>query len=252
MRLDELVIKNQNLLSDTELIIWEFIDKNRELCENISIDELASHTHVSRTTVLRLAKHLGLSGFSELKTLLRLDNKNEVNQLSCQDQLVASFSNYMNKLKAFNFDDVIDCLNKASTIYAYGTGLLQRSVVSELKRSFLYINKLVSVIDSLHGYENGLNSMCENDVVIIVTYSGNNPELVSYAKKLKLRNIKVIMISVLKKNDLSKYADHVLLVDVDNVVNNLGPRYDRVLNYFVLIDFLVVAFMDREISDGYK
>lgn len=246
MRLEELVSKNYKLLSETELLVWEFINKNPQLCEDICIDELAQMIHVSRTTVLRFAKHLGLSGFSELKVLLKLDNKTQQASHRGEEMIANSFNNYLQKLENEDFSEVIEALQQANNIYAYGTGLLQKNVVNEIKRSFLYANKIVDTIESLYDYECGSSLMQPNDLMIIVTYSGNDPQLVHYVKKLKLQEVKIMVISALKQNELSKYADYMLNVDMDNMANAIGPRYDRVLNYFVLIDFLLVKLINKE------
>ena len=77
MKLDELVNKNYNQLSENDFYIWNYISKNRKECENLSIDQLASKCNVSRSTVLRFAKN-SLKGYSELKLYLKLENEEEM------------------------------------------------------------------------------------------------------------------------------------------------------------------------------
>ena len=65
VRLEELISKNYNQLNENDLYIWQYISAHRKECEKLSIDELASRCHVSRTTVLRFSKRLGLKGYAE-------------------------------------------------------------------------------------------------------------------------------------------------------------------------------------------
>ena len=75
MRLEELINKNYNRLNENDLYIWQYISAHRKECEKLSIDDLANHCHVSRTTILRFSQRLGLKGYTELKVYLRIDNQ---------------------------------------------------------------------------------------------------------------------------------------------------------------------------------
>lgn len=75
MRLEELVNKNYQSLNENDLYIWNYIIRHRKECERLSIDDLASKCNVSRSTILRFSKRLGLKGYAELKVFLRIDNQ---------------------------------------------------------------------------------------------------------------------------------------------------------------------------------
>ena len=70
IEIEELVNKNYHKLKETDLIIWKYISTHRKACCDYTIYELADACNVSRTTVLRFAQKLSLSGYAELKTLL--------------------------------------------------------------------------------------------------------------------------------------------------------------------------------------
>lgn len=73
MKLQELVSHHASALNETDLAVWRYIESHPQECCYISIYDLANRCHVSRTSVLRFAKKLGLDGFSDLKSMLKLD-----------------------------------------------------------------------------------------------------------------------------------------------------------------------------------
>lgn len=63
MRLEELLNQYSDRLSENDLYIWDYVEKHKKQCENMTIEELARKCNVSRTTVLRFTKKLSLKGF---------------------------------------------------------------------------------------------------------------------------------------------------------------------------------------------
>lgn len=99
MQLEELINKNYSQLNENDLYIWKYISTHRKECENISINQLADYCHVSRTTILRFSKRLGLKGFTELKVLLKIDNNISKYYLDGVDTLYKTYSQYLEEIK---------------------------------------------------------------------------------------------------------------------------------------------------------
>lgn len=243
MHIEELMSKNFNQLNENDHYIWEYVSTHKKECANISIDDLAEKCHFSRSTVLRFCKRLGLSGFSEFKVFLRLDlmKSQHYKQL---DQLFDSYQQYMEEVKHQDLTDVVKCLSEANNIYAYGTGINQNSVVEEFKRSFLSANRIVFSISSHNEIENYVPVIEDNDVVVLISYSGNTQKVVEFAKKVKTRGAKIIAITASRHNELSKIADFSLFVQGAQLKTRIGPPYEGLVNYFILIDGIVVAYIE--------
>ena len=60
MKLQELVSHHASALNETDLAVWRYIESHPQECCYISIYDLANRCHVSRTSVLRFAKKLGV------------------------------------------------------------------------------------------------------------------------------------------------------------------------------------------------
>ena len=69
--MEELIQKKFDILNENDLQIWAYIVRHKEQCKQISIQQLAVFCHVSHTTILRFAKKLGFSGYSEMRSFLK-------------------------------------------------------------------------------------------------------------------------------------------------------------------------------------
>lgn len=244
VRLEELISKNYNQLNENDLYIWQYISAHRKECEKLSIDELASRCHASRTTVLRFSKRLGLKGYAELKVYLRIDNQNYQYKQTGVELVYERYQAYIKDIKKRDMTRVIEMIANAKNTYAYGTGSIQNNVAAELKRSFLIVNKMFFTIQSTNETNAFEEIITDQDLIVIISYSGENEQAVQFAKKLKMKGVPIISITATQNNTLSHLADEALYVDVPNIVNPLGPRYEGLVNYFILIDFILVKYMD--------
>ena len=66
------VKKYEYKLNDTDDLIIEFLTEHQSEINSISIKDIASKLYVAPNTIMRLAKKLEYSGFSELKALLNV------------------------------------------------------------------------------------------------------------------------------------------------------------------------------------
>lgn len=84
MRLEELVNRHYDQLNSTDRMIWKYVYNNKNFCINCSINELAEKCNVSRTTIMRFAQKLSLSGYSELKLILKGEREQRPSELKNQ------------------------------------------------------------------------------------------------------------------------------------------------------------------------
>ena len=245
MQLEELINKNYSQLNENDLYIWKYISTHRKECENISINQLADYCHVSRTTILRFSKRLGLKGFTELKVLLKIDNNISKYYLDGVDTLYKTYSQYLEDIKNKDMIHVIESMISAKNIYACGTGSVQNHVVSEMKRSFLEVGRMIYSIRSLADEINAFEEVIDkDDFVILVSHSGENEKIISFAKKLKAKGVQTMAITSKKNNTLLQIVDYPFYVVVPTIANPLGPRHEGLVSYFLLIDFLLVKYLD--------
>ena len=244
MRLEELINKNYNRLNENDLYIWQYISAHRKECEKLSIDDLANHCHVSRTTILRFSQRLGLKGYTELKVYLRIDNQTYQHKQTGLELVYQTYHNFMDKIKEKDITHVIEIIDQAENAYVYGSGSIQNNVAAEIKRSFLEVGKLFFTIRSMNETYAFEEMMTSRDMIIVVSYSGENKQIIEFAKKLKAKSVPIIAITATQDNTLSHIANESFYVEVPNLLNPLGPRHEGLVNYFILIDFILVKYLD--------
>lgn len=250
MYLDELITKNKNYLNENDYYIWDYITRHKKECETISINELALKCNVSRSTILRFTKRLGLQGFSQFKVYLQLDNQGDKNQSDHLETFYSSYKNYMEYLMEKDFNSLVARLHRSPEIYACGTGSIQSSVTSELKRTFVSLGKFIYQIklyEEIFVYEQIINP---EDLVFMVSYSGENNKIIEFAKKLKTKGVYMVAITCSKNNQLNQICDEAMIVEVPKAAYGQGISHGGLVNYFLLIDFLTVKYLDYLENQG--
>jgi len=65
------IFRNYDKMNATEIKILQYIIKNIDEIQKITVKELSQRLFVSKTTIINLAKKLGYEGFSELRFFLK-------------------------------------------------------------------------------------------------------------------------------------------------------------------------------------
>lgn len=248
MHLEELVSKQYSSLKENDLHVWSYIMTHKKECEHLSIDTLAKKCHVSRTTILRFAKRLGLKGYAELKVYIRMMNEQVHTEEKGIQQAYTMYHSYMEMLMGKDLSTIVQYIDQAKNCYVYGTGNVQNTVAREIKRLFLEVGKLFFVIRSMNETASFVKLIDQEDVMIFISYSGENQGLLEFAKQLKTKGVKIISICATKNNSLSHFTDEALYVDCPNLMNPLGPRHEGLVNYFILVEFLLLRFIEYKIK----
>ncbi len=213
--------------SNSEKNIARYILNHGETVLNLSIKQLAKNTYTSPATIVRLCHKLGLEGYQDFKIKfsaeLQYDNKNliDVNFPFSKDdstwQIVnkiaqlhqEALQDTLNLIDIDNLDQIVALVDQAKKIYLFGFGnsLL---VGLDFQHKMMRINKLVEIRPN-SGEQGFLSYTCTTeDIAIIISYSGETNELIDIAKSLKRRHIKVVAITSIGDNRLSKYSDYLI------------------------------------------
>lgn len=215
MSVDDLVNFHYNKLNESDLHIWKYIHANPAECCNITIEEFAKKCNVSRTTVLRFAKKIGLEGFSELKYALR--RQLQTTHLSIQNSVDIDilFDNHfkmINELKRKDFTNCCKLIENSKRIFVVSSGNFQHLLAQELKRVFL---KQKIIMHDINGASEMLYlSKCidENDLFILISFSGESSTIIELARKLKTIDAKMISLTRLSSNSLANLATESIYV----------------------------------------
>lgn len=210
--IEELITKHQKLFGELDKEIIAYMLNNPEQIKKLSITELADITFTSKSTVLRLVKKLGFSGYSEFKYHLKMSALPDKEKGS--DNLVAlqaiDISRTLELLEQVEWIEVLEILYNAQVVYAYGTGFSQRRALDEFSKSLLQLGKKAIVIPNKTELDMTMPMITASDILIIASLSGETERIRDNVLTLSLRKIPTLSITRAGENFLSQHTDFAL------------------------------------------
>ncbi|WP_297130925.1 MurR/RpiR family transcriptional regulator [Terrisporobacter sp.] len=243
------IIENKGL-TERETEVLKYIIENIDNVNKMGVRGIAKENFTSTSTIMRLSKKLGYSGFLEMQYNLLSIVKNitdrEINNNSFIDSLNMDSIIKINERK--DIDNFIDILLEENSkfIFIYGNGF--SSIVAE------YINKKLLVMgkrcilsngtDSIGVFENNLDCI---SCIIVLSKSGESPMVLNKVKIAKDHNIKVVSFTNEDENSVSKLADIRFRIQDSNKLDarNLMPNafFPKVL---AMIEFIIFEYYKKK------
>lgn len=247
MNLDELINMNYGSLNESDLHIWRYINSHREECSKQTIIELGKKCNVSRTTILRFAKKLNLDGFSELKYYLRnesvVEKLNESNLLDLE-AILKNYTVMIGELKNKNFNSICEMIESAKRIIVVATGTMQTLVAEVMQSCFLRIGIVMIVIKGSAEITRIPKWIEEDDLVIMISFSGEQNQIVELARELKIKGSATISITKLAANSVSKLVDEAVYVFSDDITFKGYDNSMYITMFFFTVETLFIRYFN--------
>ena len=244
MRLETLIEQNYHKLSENELYIWNYIRLHPTVCRDISIDQLAAACNISHTTILRFAKKLGLKGFSELKVILKWQELPEDGfQPDEIERTVQDYQQNMEYISSIDLTDLFTLLDRAGKIYIYGSGSVQHLAARDLQQKFFTGNKLMHVVEGEEEMRKLAELLNENDVVILISLSGDNTFVNRMAERIKQLGGVVVSICRIQSNRLIYLSDINIPFFTHRAKTGAGVEYWPTNLLFQVNEFLILRYL---------
>lgn len=244
MKIDDLVNLHYDKLNQSDLYIWKYINAHRKESSGLTIDELASRCNVSRTTILRFAQKLSLKGYSELKVYLKWENKGDKADTDSIESVCDVFKNSIDEMEKSDYKKACKMIYESKRVFLYGTGFFQSLVAQDFKRVFLSGKKCFSVIDGIREIDLTLDALTPEDLVIIISYSGESSQVKSFAKQLLIRNIPFMSITQLKTNDLARLSNESIYINTKTVNIGNSMTYNSTNLFFIFVEIFFLKYMN--------
>jgi len=210
MKLETLINTHYNQLNENDLGVIAYVLENLTLCQKLSIVDLAEKCHTSKSSIHRLTKKLGLSGFSEFKYIMKSTTENLTTHKSARELQLEDVEATIKLLKQSDMLSIVKEMHKAERIFGFGTGWGQRNALGELGRSLSNTGKHVSVILAKTEFELIAPHITSKDLVIIISLSGDTKGLDQNIQMFNVKKIPVLSITTLKNNYLAKMTPYNL------------------------------------------
>lgn len=243
------LIKNKGI-TETEEKVLNYMIENIDEVNKMGVRGVAKNNYTSTSTIMRLAKKLGYSGFLELQynllALTKSDMKEGINESSFIDGL--NINSLLNGTSREAIDEFIDILFKDSHkfIFIYANGF-SGIVADYINKKFLVMGKrciLSNGTDSIGVFENNLDFI---DTIIVISKSGETSMVLNKVKIAKEQNIKVISFTNEIDNSISRISDINFKIVDDNKLDdrNIMPNtfFPKVL---ILFELLIYEYYKRK------
>lgn len=186
--------------------IIRYLIENIDTCTNQGIRTIAKENFTSPSTIIRLSKKLGYSGFVELTYSLKNKLSSNDGSKFPEDMKRTLFStNYENAII-----DFVDCINKGNILVS-GEGF------SEIVSKYMYMKLLVLGKKSMFSTFIDLDVLFDNHIenintIILVSKSGESSHCVNSCLYAKERGIKIIAFTGNPKSTLAMNSDITFVV----------------------------------------
>ena len=84
-------------LNDMEMLVYDYLMKNKEKVTYITVRELADEVHVSTATVMRFCRKAGFDGYSEFKVKFKMFLNEEKNKKHQVNEDIQEIQEYFQK-----------------------------------------------------------------------------------------------------------------------------------------------------------
>ncbi|WP_105630905.1 MurR/RpiR family transcriptional regulator [Cronobacter dublinensis] len=193
-------------LNNLEMMVYNFVVKNRDKVMYMTIRELADAAGVSTTTVLRFCRKLNCEGYSEFRVRFKLYlEQNEPQQANFGASEIISFFRSVNN-DEFDalLEEAVDIILESERIIFVGAGT-SGALAKYGARFFSNVGKFSNHIDD--PYFPVTNDMAKNALAIVLSVSGETEEILRFASQFSLHRCKVLSVTSHENSALAKLAD---------------------------------------------
>ncbi|QWH31750.1 MurR/RpiR family transcriptional regulator (plasmid) [Bacillus mycoides] len=249
--------------SESEIIVYLF--KQRENIKDKTTKQISKETYTHPSTLIRIAKKLGYSGWVELKNsfLGEIEYLNshfssiDANYPFDDQDNIMTVANKMALLNQTTISDTLSLLNHDDLQRA--TNMLDEA--AHIKVFSMYHNLLIC-----HDFKSKMNrigkhvSLCTVDphfeavnsntetCAIVISYSGESEDIVSLLPFLKRKKVPVIALTSIGENTLTKYADCILRITTREKLYSKIGSFSSNESICFLLDLLYACVF----SEDYK
>ncbi len=268
-RVEELTISSGG---DSKRTIGEFVLAKRERLREFTTRQIADETYTSKSALVRFAKALGFSGWSEFAKQFVSEqhyrdthysdvdpnipfqensSTKDIINLMCSLQM-ESLMDTADLIKPWTVDSVVDLLERSNRIALFG--MSPNNLLGELfRRRMLTVGRLVE-IPALG--DSGLlaASLREGDCAIIISYSGNSHtcEPLNVLRFLEKNHVPAIGITSCGTNFLRQHATYTLSISSQEKLFSKISTFATETSILYILNVLFSAYFARNFQENFK
>lgn len=248
-------------LSPAEMRIAKFIVEYPEETINMPIEELATRSEVSKSSVVRLCKTLGYRGYKQLCVALSADlalsNRENLkySDIHPNDSIQSIIRNVcQNNIRTLEYsasvldpaemERAVQAIVKAKRVDFYGVGN-SGLVAYDAQNKFLRIKKVSVATSDPHMQILSAAGLTKDDVAVLISYSGESRDIFDTLSVVRETGATAIGITRYGPNRLSKLVDIRLQTSSTESFVRSGAMSSRI-GQLNIIDILYTAVASVE------
>lgn len=196
-------------LSSLELDVYNYIISHPKQVQSLTIRELAQAAHVSTTTISRFCAKLNLSGFSELKYVIR-DELHAEQRVYPSYDLNTPLTEFFTKVSRDEFDqkinDWLELVFDAQLVILLGIGT-SGSLANYGARFLNNAGALAfALTDPFQPDAHHIHDLSDC-LVVVLSVSGSTEQVLKQASEFKQHRAKIVAITNQEYSPLARLAD---------------------------------------------
>lgn len=258
-------------MSETECAIATYLLEHGRDLERYTVRDLADSAYSSPSTVIRLCKKLGFSGFEDFKRSF-LDEQRYLEQRAGAINANFPFERGDSPLRAANriaqlYDDAVTDtmsllhhgdLNKAVRLlkrcqcvhmFSFGTALNQAETFRE---NMMKIGKGVYITNNLNYQLYECECLGPTDLAICISYSGETEKLLYIAETCRRRHVPVLALTSFGDNSLTGLADCKLTLSTKESLFENAANFSTHISVCLLLDVLYSGLFLTDYDGNYE
>ena len=239
--------KNVEITSSEELVL-KYIINNVDKVMAMGVRGVAKENYTSTSTVMRLAKKLGYTGFVDLAYhIISMSGTRQGVEREDKNAFIGSdkdtFLQYVTEQDISNFISILKNINH-KVIFIYATGF-SSLIANYLNKKILVLGKkciFATGSDSIGIFENNIMDI---EALIVVSKSGETKVVLDKVNVAKNRGIKVVSFTKEVENSISKASDiSFKILDINKLDdNNIYPN-TFFPNLCMLIEYIIYKYYE--------
>ncbi|WP_068782643.1 MurR/RpiR family transcriptional regulator [Paenibacillus sp. GM2] len=241
-------------LSNAEKYVLYYIDNHFETAKRQSLVEMAEAINVSTTTVIRTCKKLGLTGFADLRYILRtLNDNNALDHLHVVQKYVQHLHQSLDNIDHERISQMAQIMLHSKTIVVVSVGLT-KALGEYFAKRLLQVHK-----QNMHVYESHIidllpNMLQNGDIVVFISMSGQTATLVKAAEKIRFTGAQIFTVTNNAGSRLSQLATHNISTSLPTESfsgYDITPRSPLVVLLDILLETYMKKLAERKPSNRY-
>jgi DNA-binding MurR/RpiR family transcriptional regulator len=251
-------------LKPAEQRVARYVLEHQAEVLNMSIAALAKESKVSEATIIRMCRALHFKGYQELKLSISASlNSSTSEMIKYQDisangripeiiQAVSSnnLQSIQDTLSVLDVNEVeraIETLDKARKIDVYGTGA-SAIIALDFEQKFQRINRWCQAYSDNHSQLTSASHLTDQDVVLVISYSGETKEIIESIKIAKQNQATVISLTKYGHSTVKTLANiHLYASSLEQSIRS-GAMASRIAQLNV-IDIIFTGVASRHYNE---